>query len=146
MSKQDRQGVRTPADLERKYDYKGFKQSAGSISEAIRIARDANATAAEALSTAKRASQSVTTYDGKIAELDNSVKTLGERLDSLDGVVVAVEAQSAYTAMMTDTLSATLTKDKISAWYAKSLWTADMVNNAVDKGVLTSDEATEIIG
>ena len=36
-------------------------------------------------------------------------------------------------------------KDKIKKWYRMSLWTAEMVQNAVKKGKLTAEEAAEII-
>jgi hypothetical protein len=36
-------------------------------------------------------------------------------------------------------------KEKIIKWYKLGLWTKEMVENAVKKGVLTSDEAAEII-
>lgn len=36
-------------------------------------------------------------------------------------------------------------KDKIAKWYKQGLWTAEMVNNAVTKGILTADEAAEIL-
>ena len=36
-------------------------------------------------------------------------------------------------------------KDKIAKWYKQGLWTADMVQDAVDKGILTPDEAAEIL-
>lgn len=36
-------------------------------------------------------------------------------------------------------------KEKIAKWYKQGLWTEEMVNQAVDKGVLTADEAAEII-
>lgn len=32
-------------------------------------------------------------------------------------------------------------KDKISRWYKHGLWTEAMVQNAVDKGILTQEEA-----
>lgn len=35
--------------------------------------------------------------------------------------------------------------EKIKRWYHLGLWTAEMVNAAVDKGVLTTDEAAEIL-
>ena len=35
-------------------------------------------------------------------------------------------------------------KEKIKKWYRQGLWTAEMVNNAVAKGILTADEAAEI--
>lgn len=35
-------------------------------------------------------------------------------------------------------------KDKIKRWYDLGLWSAAMVQNAVDKGALTADEAEEI--
>lgn len=37
-------------------------------------------------------------------------------------------------------------KEKIAKWYKQGLWTADMVQNAVDKGILTAEEAAEILG
>ena len=36
-------------------------------------------------------------------------------------------------------------KEKIAKWYKQGLWTAQMVQNAVKKGVLTADEAAEIL-
>lgn len=37
-------------------------------------------------------------------------------------------------------------KEKIAKWYKQGLWTAEMVQNAVDKGILTADEAAEVLG
>ena len=36
-------------------------------------------------------------------------------------------------------------KEKIAKWYKQGLWTAQMVQNAVTKGKLTEEEATEIL-
>ena len=36
-------------------------------------------------------------------------------------------------------------KEKIEKWYKQGLWTADMVRAAITKGVLTDEEATEIL-
>ena len=36
-------------------------------------------------------------------------------------------------------------KDKIAFWYRLGLWTENMVRNAVEKGVLTDEEAEEIL-
>lgn len=36
-------------------------------------------------------------------------------------------------------------RDKIAKWYAQGLWTEDMVRQAVDKGVITEEEAEEIL-
>lgn len=36
-------------------------------------------------------------------------------------------------------------KEKIEKWYKQGLWTAAMVQNAVSKGVLTAEEAAEIL-
>lgn len=36
--------------------------------------------------------------------------------------------------------------DKIKKWYTQGLWTAEMVDNAVAKGVLTSKQAKAIKG
>lgn len=35
--------------------------------------------------------------------------------------------------------------DKIKKWYAQGLWTAGMVERAVEKGVLTRAQADEIL-
>lgn len=37
-------------------------------------------------------------------------------------------------------------KEKIEKWYKQGLWTAEMVQNAVNKSVLTAAEAAEILG
>ena len=37
-------------------------------------------------------------------------------------------------------------KEKIKLWHGQGLWSAEMVRNAVKKGVLTEDEAAEILG
>ena len=36
--------------------------------------------------------------------------------------------------------------EKIKKWYARGLWTAEMVLQAVEKGVITPEQAEEIIG
>ena len=36
-------------------------------------------------------------------------------------------------------------KEKIAKWYKQGLWDAEKVQNAVKKGVLTADEAAEIL-
>lgn len=36
-------------------------------------------------------------------------------------------------------------KEKIALWYVQGLWTAEMVQNAVAKSLLTKDEADEIL-
>jgi hypothetical protein len=37
-------------------------------------------------------------------------------------------------------------KERIAKWYKQGLWTEAMVMNAVEKGILTADEAAEILG
>ena len=37
-------------------------------------------------------------------------------------------------------------KERIAKWYKQGLWSAEMVQNAVSKGILTADEAAEILG
>lgn len=37
-------------------------------------------------------------------------------------------------------------KDKIALWYKQGLWTAEMVQQAVDKGILTEADYQEIVG
>ena len=36
-------------------------------------------------------------------------------------------------------------KEKIAKWYMQGLWTAKMVQNAVEKGALTKSAAVEIL-
>lgn len=36
--------------------------------------------------------------------------------------------------------------EKIKKWYKQGLWTEQMVMNAVEKGILTEDQANEILG
>jgi hypothetical protein len=36
--------------------------------------------------------------------------------------------------------------EKIRKWYMLGLWTTEMVQNSVEKGILTEAEATEILG
>lgn len=36
-------------------------------------------------------------------------------------------------------------KEKIAKWYKQGLWTSEMVQNAVEKGILTAEEAAEIL-
>ena len=36
-------------------------------------------------------------------------------------------------------------KEKIAKWYKQGLWNAEMVQNAVKKGILTEEEAAEIL-
>lgn len=37
-------------------------------------------------------------------------------------------------------------KAKIEKWYKQGLWTDEMVMQAVEKGIITEAEATEIMG
>lgn len=37
-------------------------------------------------------------------------------------------------------------KEKIARWYAQGLWTAGMVRNAVEKGILSAQDYEEITG
>lgn len=39
-----------------------------------------------------------------------------------------------------------LDKNKIAYWYKHGLWTEVMVQNAVKKGVITAEQAAEILG
>ena len=36
-------------------------------------------------------------------------------------------------------------KDKIAKWYKMGLWTLKMVNDAVTKGIITEEQASEIL-
>lgn len=35
--------------------------------------------------------------------------------------------------------------EKIKRWYTLGLWTEEMVHNSVEKGIITADEAAEIL-
>ena len=35
--------------------------------------------------------------------------------------------------------------EKIKKWYKQGLWSADMVQTAADKGVITKEQASEIL-
>lgn len=154
MSKQDRQGARTPADLERRYNY----------SKSLQEAKSAAAVAQRA---ANESSQAVSTLDQKLDQVDiinrltRNGAAKGIYIDSsgeiyinanyvMDGAFKLydyIDSKVAYVAMMTDTLlEGQATKAKIEAWYGVALWTETMVNNAVSKGILTSAEAEEILG
>ena len=37
-------------------------------------------------------------------------------------------------------------KARIEKWYKQGLWTAEMVQNAVDKGIITAEDYKEIVG
>lgn len=37
-------------------------------------------------------------------------------------------------------------KEKIAKWYKQGLWTAEMVQDAVNKGILKAEAAAEIMG
>ncbi len=37
-------------------------------------------------------------------------------------------------------------KNKIAKWYEQGLWTADMGQQAVDKGIITAEDYEEIVG
>ena len=37
-------------------------------------------------------------------------------------------------------------KEKIEKWYNQGLWTADKVQDAVTKGIITEEQYTEITG
>lgn len=37
-------------------------------------------------------------------------------------------------------------KERIMKWYKLGLWTEEMIQNAVKKGVITADDMVEILG
>lgn len=37
-------------------------------------------------------------------------------------------------------------KERIAKWYKQGLWTAEMVQDAVNKGILKPEDAAEILG
>lgn len=81
MSKQDRQGVRTPADLERKYPLGKLNDKTGDTSE---LGRQIN-----------QLSQSMSTFmastNGAIAELTNEDTELNQAITNLEEAVAELE-------------------------------------------------------
>ena len=172
MSKQDRQGARTAAELEQKYNLgMNFGDVQQLVKQAQREAADAKAAVSDlnARLDQKEIVERIT-EDGKYPVLfivgDNvyadatyikrgALKSVDESIViDLDNNTVsmpymdAIEAQTVYTAMMTDTLAPWQMngiKANIEKWYDAALWTADMVNASVDKGILTSAEASGIL-
>ena len=77
MSKQDRQGVRTPADIERKYDLgRDFSEIEKQLSNAQRTAASAKSTADNAASMAGEAAQAVESMGSQVTDLSERVDTL----------------------------------------------------------------------
>ena len=153
MVKQDRQGARTPADLERRYNY---SKSLNEAKTAAAISQRAASEATQAVSTLDQTLDQVDivnrlTRNGEVNGI--YVDSEGEIYVNANYVMVGavtlysyVDSKIAYIAMMTGTLLlGQLTKAKIEAWYDATLWTADMVNSAASKGVITSAEAAEIL-
>ena len=155
MSKQDRQGVRTAADLERRYKY----------SESLKEAKRAAAASQQAAHDARQAVSSLDltldqveiinrlTRNGAAKGIYNDAE--GEIYINANYVTVGgpitlygyVDSKIAYVAMVTGALlDGQVTKEKVAAWYGVALWSAAMVNEAVNKGILTTTEAEEILG
>lgn len=154
MSKQDRQGARTPADLERRYNY----------SKSLNEAKSAATVAQQA---ANMSGQAVTILDITLDQVDiinrltRKGAAKGVYVDG-DGEIYVnakyvmdgnfklydyIDSKIAYVAMMTSTLlSGQATKEKIEAWYDAGLWSEAMVRSAESKGILTSAEVVEILG
>ena len=77
MSKQDRQGVRTPADIERKYDLgHDFSEIEKQLTNVQRTAASAKSTADNAASVAGSAAQEVESVSGQVDSLSARVETL----------------------------------------------------------------------
>lgn len=80
MSKQDRQGVRTPADVERKYKFgKAFSEVMGVARDAGAVAEDAQAVALKVLKLQDSMEVSITTLEGQYSDLE--ISTEGIRSD-----------------------------------------------------------------
>lgn len=78
MSKQDRQGVRTAAQLEQKYD---FNQDVATV---IEIAENASRTADAASRRADAAVSAATTAKNMAENNAEDITALGERVDTLE--------------------------------------------------------------
>lgn len=80
MSKQDRQGVRTPADVERKYNFgKAFSEVMGAARDAGAVAEDAQAVALKVLKLQDSMEVSIATLEGQYSNLE--ISTEGIRSD-----------------------------------------------------------------
>ena len=96
MSKQDRQGVRTPADLEQKYNFgKSFEEVMGLARSAEASAKDAQTAAALARSEILRLSDSITLaveeVNGKAAEAQQAAETAQTVADKAAADLAAAE-------------------------------------------------------
>lgn len=109
MSKQDRQGVRTPADIERKYDLgKDYSEIQKLATDAKNAADAASRTASSAKQTADTTAQqfetmgeAVSEMDERVTELENAAPngggvsfTTDETLSLTDGVLSVNRADS----------------------------------------------------
>jgi hypothetical protein len=79
MSKQDRQGVRTPADIERKYDL------GADLTQVVKIAADAQ-------KIAQKANDTINAVTGNIADLTSRVETLESSMPTIsqDGETLTI--------------------------------------------------------
>ena len=94
MSKQDRQGVRTPADVERKYNFvKAFSEVMGAARDAGAVAEDAQAVALKVLKLQDSMEVSITTLEGQYSNLEVSTKGISSEVSQQSGDIEELNRQ-----------------------------------------------------
>ena len=94
MSKQDRQGVRTPADVERKYNFgKAFSEVMGAARDAGAVAEDAQAVALKVLKLQDSMEVSITTLEGQYSNLEISTKGISSEVSQQSGDIEELNRQ-----------------------------------------------------
>lgn len=151
MKKQDKQGVRTAKDLERKYNLGGGEQAAQRYAASAAQSAAAAQAYAEQLSNGLSQSQLVASLNGA-----SSAFTIVGGVPYLNAAYITGLAQDvplaqvAYTAMVAGALLpstiAKMTKSQIAAWYNAGLWNEVCVEMTANNGILTPDEVNEILG
>lgn len=127
MSKQDRQGVRTPADIERKYDLgqlKNIGQGGASSEEISRL----NQTL----------SQYMATTNGQIKNLQDTDKSLQEQIDNIDNGGGSGDVSSALV------LADQITGDAYKLYMSNGkLMFAQTEITPISQGAILKDEITQ---
>jgi hypothetical protein len=170
MNKQDRQGARTPADVERKYNLgaiaKSYPDTSATAKRAEAIASSAQADVS-ALNNSLDASGILNRLTGGTKkgiyhdENNPADKSIYINADYIMGWRMDyIEAQIAYMAMKNGMLLEKqegfnkvnpdgtpykyLTFDRINTWHYLCFWTNDMVDEAQSNGFLTEMDALQI--
>ena len=92
MSKQDRQGVRRPADIERKYNFnKQFSETRAAAEEARRIALDISESDEGLALQVKALDTEVKALDTEVQALDTEVQALDDDINGEGGIKEQLE-------------------------------------------------------